>query len=238
MALGQSLLDTVLDAFSSPHPDGYKFIGGAVLAAIVAFVLGWELIGILALIAAALMSYVFRDPDRVVPLREGLVLAPADGTVTAIAKIVPPTELGLGTTERTRISSYLSVLDVHLNRAPVAGRVTRSIYVPGAFTAPPGDRAAEENERRAIVVSTPQGLDVAVVQISGGPARRLTSFVSEGDSLASGQRFGLIRFSARIDVYLPPEQAALVAVGQRLIAGETVIADARSAESAREARRV
>jgi len=238
MSNGQSLLDTLVDAFASPHPDGYKFIGMAGAAAVVALLIGWGFLGLLGLSATAFVSYIFRDPDRVTPLREGLVLAAADGTVIAVETVTPPAELGFGSEQRMRVSTYLSLLDVHVNRAPVAGRVKRSVYVPGAFVDPMSEKAAEENERRAIVVAMADGSDVAVVQIAGGSARRITTFVSEGENVGVGQRFGLIRFSARVDLYLPPGKAAQVAVGQRMIAGETVVSDLRSAEGQREARRI
>lgn len=238
MAQGQSLLDTIIDTFGSPHSDGYKFIGGAALLAILALILGWGLIGLLALGATAFLSYVFRDPDRVTPLREGLVVAPADGTVLSVESVRPPQELGFGPGERMRVSTYLSLVDVHVNRAPIPGKVIRSVYVPGSFLDPTQDKAAEENERRAIVLATPQGTEIGVVQIAGGQARRITTFVGEGESLGVGQRFGLIRFGARVDLYLPSGHSALVAPGQRMIAGETVVADLRANEAPREARRV
>jgi phosphatidylserine decarboxylase len=170
-------------------------------------------------------------------MREGLVVSAADGRVAMIEKVRPPLELGLGEAERVRISTFLSVFDVHIQRAPVAGRIARSIYVPGVFVNAAIDKASEDNERRAIVIQTPAGAEIAVVQIAGLVARRIVTFAHEGDSLAVGQRFGLIRFGSRVDVYLPPGRAPLVAVGQRAIGGETVFADLLSDEPEREARR-
>src|SRR5262249_53585886 len=181
--------------------------------------------------------YFFRDPDRVTPLRDGLVVAPGDGRISAIEKVLPSAELNLGDAERVRISIFLSVFDVHIQRAPVAGRIIRSVYVPGAFLTAALDKASEENERRAIVIETPSGVSVGVVQIAGLVARRIVTFVAEGESLGIGERFGLIRFGSRVDTYLPPGATPLVAVGQTAIGGETVFADLKSTEPEREARR-
>ena len=144
--------------------------------------------------------------------------------------------LGL-TGERTRISIFLSMMDCHVNRAPVAGRITRSIYVPGAFFSAASDKSSEENERRALVIETPRGTQIAVLQIAGLISRRIVTFAGEGDTVGIGQRFGLIRFGSRVDVYLPSGQSALVSIGQRMVAGETVLADLDSDEPEREARR-
>ena len=149
----------------------------------------------------------------------------------------PPAELGFGDGERLRLSIFLSVFDVHINRAPVAGRILRSIYVPGSFLNAAVDKASEENERRALVISKAEGTEIAVVQIAGLIARRIVTFVREGDSVGAGQRIGLIRFGSRVDIYLPPERGVLVAVGQRAVGGETVLADLKSDEMEREARR-
>jgi phosphatidylserine decarboxylase len=149
----------------------------------------------------------------------------------------PPAELGLGDEERVRISIFLSVFDVHIQRAPVAGRIVRSLYVPGAFLNAELDKASEENERRAIAIETAAGVKIGVVQIAGLVARRIVTFASEGDSLGVGERFGLIRFGSRVDTYLPAGASPAVAVGQRAVGGETVLADLKSTEPEREARR-
>jgi phosphatidylserine decarboxylase len=172
----------------------------------------------------------------VTPLREGLIVAPADGKIQSIERVRPPAELGLGEVERLRISIFLSVFDVHINRAPVAGRIERSIYVPGLFVNAAMDKSSEDNERRALILAMPGGDDIAVVQIAGLIARRIVTFKGEGDSVGVGERIGLIRFGSRVDLYLPPGRSALVAVGQRAIGGETVLADLRSQEAEREAR--
>jgi phosphatidylserine decarboxylase len=230
-----NLLDTISDMVVPVHSDGYKFLAIGVGVSLVLFLL-WPPLAWLAVLATAWVAYFFRDPPRVTPLREGLVVAPADGRVAAIERVRPPPELGLGMDERLRVSIFLSVFDVHINRAPVAGRIARSIYVPGSFLNAALDKASEENERRALVIATTGEREVAVVQIAGLIARRIVTFLSEGDSVGVGERFGLIRFGSRVDLYLPPGQGALVAVGQRAVAGETVMADLRSNEPEREAR--
>lgn len=235
MSNNQGFLDWAGDLFVPIHRDGHKFLGISLLATIVGFLL-WSTLGWILLIVTAWIAYFFRDPDRVTPLREGLVIAPADGRVVGIEKVHPPSELGLSG-ERTRVSIFLSMMDCHVNRAPVAGRITRSIYVPGAFFSAASDKSSEENERRALVIETPSGTQVAVLQIAGLISRRIITFAGEGDTVGIGQRFGLIRFGSRVDVYLPPEQSALVSIGQRMVAGETVLADLKSDEPEREARR-
>ena len=164
------------------------------------------------------------------------MVAPADGRICAIERVRPPAELGLGETERLRVSIFLSIFDVHINRAPVAGRVIRSIYVPGSFLNAAADKASDENERRGIIIDNGGDSEIAMVQIAGLIARRIVTFVNEGDSVGVGERVGLIRFGSRVDLYLPPGRGALVAVGQRAIGGETVVADLRSSEPEREAR--
>lgn len=236
MSQRHGLVDTFLDTLSPVHPDGYKFIAIAAGAtAVVALI--WPALAFVMALVTAWVVYFFRDPERVTPLREGLVIAPADGRISAIEKVRPPTELGFGPEERVRISTFLSVFDVHINRAPVPGRIVRSLYVPGAFLNAALDKASEENERRALVIQTASGDELAVVQIAGLVARRIVTFSHEGDSVGVGERFGLIRFGSRVDVYLPVGKSAIVAVGQRAIAGETVFADFKSAEPEREARR-
>jgi len=232
----QGLLDTIFDTLSPVHPDGHKFIAiGAAVTLLFFFLyppLGW-----LAAALTAWIAYFFRDPQRVTPVRSGLVIAAADGKISAVEKVKPPAELGLGSDERVRISTFLSVFDVHINRAPVAGRITRSLYVPGAFLNAALDKASEENERRVLVIETQSDGEIGVVQIAGLVARRIVTFSAIGDTLGAGQRFGLIRFGSRVDVYLPVGKGALVSVGQRAVAGETVLADLQSTEPEREARR-
>jgi len=174
----------------------------------------------------------FRDPVRVTPVREGLVVSPADGRVSLISMVMPPAELGLGDKPLLRISVFMSVFNCHVNRSPVAGRIDRIAYRPGAFINAELDKASEDNERNSLVISTPDGR-IGVVQIAGLVARRIVSFVREGQSLGAGERFGLIRFGSRLDVYLPEGTKALVAVGQTAVAGETVLADLRLGDGGR-----
>lgn len=233
MAGDQGILDTIFESLSPVHPDGHKFIAiGAAVTLLFFFLyppLGW-----LCALITAWIIYFFRDPQRVTPLRPGLVVSAADGKISGVEKVVPPAELGMGSDERVRISTFLSVFDVHINRSPVAGRIVRSLYVPGAFLNAALDKASEENERRILVIDTPEDGEVGVVQIAGLVARRIVTFSAIGDTLGVGQRFGLIRFGSRVDVYLPPGKTALVSIGQRAVAGETVLADLRSVEPERE----
>ncbi|MCH9764903.1 MAG: phosphatidylserine decarboxylase [Alphaproteobacteria bacterium] len=235
MSDGHSLLETISDSLAPVHADGHKFVAiGAVLTLL--FFLLWPPLGWLLALVTAWIIYFFRDPERVVPMRDGLIVSPADGRVSSIEEVRPPAELGLGEETRVRVSIFLSVFDVHINRAPIAGRITRSIYIPGTFVNAALDKASEDNERRAILVETANGVAVGVVQIAGLVARRIVSFKSEGDSVGSGERIGLIRFGSRVDTYLPPQQTALVAVGQRAVGGETVLADLKSQEPERDFR--
>ena len=236
MSERQGILDTIAENLAPVHRDGHKFLAiGAGLALL--FFLIWPPLAWLLVIATLFIAYFFRDPDRVTPLREGLIIAPADGRISSVETVSPPAELGLGPEERVRVSIFLSILDVHICRAPVAGRIVRSVYVPGAFFNAALDKASEENERRGLVVQRSDGSEVAAVMIAGLIARRIVAFVHEGDSVGAGERIGLIRFGSRVDVYLPPGKHALIAVGQRAIAGETVFADTQSDEEDRVARR-
>lgn len=229
------LLETIAGAFVPVHRDGHKFVAIAGIVTLIMFVLstslGWLCAGLTAYIA-----YFFRDPDRVTPLREGLIIAPADGRVSKIERALPPRELGLGEDFRTRVSIFLSIFDVHVNRAPITGIITKSVYTPGLFLNADLDKASEDNERRALIIKSHAGDEIAVVQIAGLIARRIVTFSEEGDRIGVGERFGLIRFGSRVDIYLPDGCDPMVSVGQRTIAGETVIADMKSDEGEREAR--
>ena len=231
-----SLLDTIADFVTPIHREGTPFIAaGAVVTLLLLWL--WSPIGWIAALITIYIAYFFRDPDRVVPLRGGLIVSPADGKVSAIETVTPPSELGLGDEPRVRVSVFLSVFDVHINRSPVAGKISRSHYFPGAFMNAALDKASEENERRSLVIDMASGEQVGVVQIAGLVARRIVTFAREGDSVGIGERFGLIRFGSRVDTYLPPGKTAIVAVGQRAVGGETILADLRSDEVEREARR-
>lgn len=225
-----SLLDTIGNAFVPVHRDGYKFVAGAALLTLVLFQfsspLGW-----LGAIATAYVAYFFRDPERVTPARARLVVSGADGRIVDVAEgVTVPRELTLGDGPHTRISVFLSIFDVHIVRAPVAGSIVSSIYVPGAFLNAELDKASEENERRALVIETETGEKVGLVLIAGLVARRIVTFVGEGASVARGERLGLIRFGSRVDVYLPAGARVLVAPGQTAIGGETVLAELGAAE--------
>jgi phosphatidylserine decarboxylase len=232
----RGLIDTITDGIVPVHSEGYRFLAIGAGVSLLLFWL-WPPLAWVAVLITAWIAYFFRDPPRVTPLRDGLIVAPADGRISAIERVRPPAELGLGDSPRIRISTFLSVFEVHINRAPAAGRITRSVYVPGSFLNAALDKASEENERRALVIATASGAEIGVVQIAGLIARRIVTFAKEGDSVGVGERFGLIRFGSRVDLYLPPEHGALVAVGQRAVGGETVFADLKSTESEREARR-
>ncbi len=222
--------------FVPVHRDGHKFLGIGALVTLVAFLLSTSL-GLVAALATLYVGYFFRDPDRVTQLRDGLIIAAADGEVADIEKVLPPADLDLSGGERYRIVTHLSPFDVHVNRAPVAGRISQLVYVPGAFVNPTADKESEDNERRYTLITTPDETHVVVAQIAGMISRRIVAFVHEGDSVGAGQRIGIIRFGSRVDVYLPPGATPLISVGQRCVAGETVLADLKSQEPEREARR-
>ena len=218
------------------HPDGWRFIAVAIVAAVLLFWLVWAPLGWLALVVAAWIAYFFRDPWRVTPSRAGLVVSAADGVVVATDRTAPPMELGMGEAPMTRIGVFLSVFDVHVNRIPLGGRVKKLAYTKGKFLNASLDKASKENERMAIRIASDNGPDVAVVQIAGLIARRIVCGLTEGQEVATGERLGLIRFGSRTDVYLPADWAPLVVKGQRVIGGETVLADATSREAQREGR--
>jgi len=218
-----SILDSITCAFAPIHPDGRKFVFGAAGVTLLLFLLTGPL-GWLGVIATAYCAYFFRDPPRVTPKRAGLVVSAADGRITGVGKVPPAAELGLPGTMATRISVFLSVLDVHIVRAPVGGKLVRSRYVPGKFLNAELDKASEENERLALVIETPAGGKIGLVLIAGLIARRIVTFVKEGDSVEAGQRIGLIRFGSRADVYLPDGAEPLVEIGQIAVSGETVLA--------------
>jgi phosphatidylserine decarboxylase len=217
------------------HPEGRKF-GLIVLAASLFFILllDWEILGWPLLLASALVFAFFRDPERVVPQSDAAIISPADGIVSLIAQVEPPLELqiddgsglpGLPAGPVTRVSIFMSVFDVHINRTPVGGTVRRVVYIPGRFISAELDKASEENERQHILVERADGLRIGFTQIAGLVARRIVPFVKPGDILAKGQRVGLIRFGSRVDVYLPAGTDPRVMIGQTVIAGETVIAE-------------
>jgi phosphatidylserine decarboxylase len=220
-----SVLASIRSQIVPIHREGYPFIGGFAVLALVLFFL-WSPLGWIGAILTAWCTYFFRDPARVTPNREGLVVAPADGTISLVGRAVPPRELQLGVTPLQRVSIFMSVFDCHVNRSPVSGRIERIVYTPGRFINADLDKASEHNERNGFVIDTGT-VRVGVVQIAGLIARRIISFVSEGQPIGAGERIGMIRFGSRVDVYLPDGLSPLVAEGQAAIAGETVLADAR-----------
>ncbi|WP_238368213.1 phosphatidylserine decarboxylase [Mesobacterium pallidum] len=213
------------DTFIKPmHPEGRRFV--AIFAIItVALFLVSGLLGWIGVCLTIWCYYFFRDPERVTPARPGLVVSPADGIVSLIEAAVPPAELGMPDTALTRVSIFMSVFNCHVNRVPISGRITKIAYRPGKFFNASLDKASSDNERNGLRIEMEDGRDLAVVQIAGLVARRIVCFTSEGNVLATGERFGLIRFGSRLDVYLPEGVVPQVALGQTMIAGETVIAD-------------
>lgn len=214
------------------HREGYRFVPVFAAATAVLFLiaqpLGWIGVGL-----TLWCYYFFRDPARVTPAREGLVISPADGVVQMIGDFAPPEELGLGPEPMTRIAVFMNVFNCHVNRAPVSGRIEKIAYRPGRFFNASLDKASVDNERNGLAIRMEDGRAIAVVQIAGLVARRIVCDVKEGQAVLAGQRFGMIRFGSRLDVYLPPGTAPLVAVGQTTVAGETVLADFASAEPRR-----
>lgn len=216
------------------HKAGLPFV----VAALIFSVLGalvWDPLAIAGLLVAVFCCYFFRDPERVTPVRRGLVVSPADGTVSAVETAAPPPGIDMGHEPRMRISIFLSVFDVHINRIPTDGRIKEMAYNSGKFLNAALDKASEENERMVIKMELEDGREVAFVQIAGLIARRILSWVHVGQNVKAGERLGLIRFGSRMDVYLPKGTEPLVATGQRMVGGETVIADLDSNEERRRA---
>lgn len=214
------MIDTVLKPM---HPEGWKFVPVFAAVTLVLFLI-WDPLGWIGVGLTIWCYYFFRDPKRSVPQNTGLLVSPADGVVSLIERAVPPAGLGLGPEALVRVSVFMSVFNCHVNRAPIAGKVTAVVYRPGKFFNASLDKASEENERNALAIEMADGRTIAVVQIAGLVARRILCWTKPGDSLATGERFGLIRFGSRLDVYLPEGVEPQVALGQTMVAGETVIA--------------
>ncbi|UWR38553.1 phosphatidylserine decarboxylase [Sulfitobacter sp. W074] len=215
----------MLDTFIKPmHREGIKFVAIFAAVTLVLFaieeVLGWIGVGL-----TIWCYYFFRDPERVTPDRPDLIVSPADGIVSLIEPAVPPAELGMPDVPLTRVSVFMSVFNCHINRAPVAGKVQAVAYRPGKFFNASLDKASADNERNSLCIRMDDGRDLAVVQIAGLVARRIVCFVKSGDGLETGERFGLIRFGSRLDVYLPEGVDPMVRIGQTMVAGETVLAE-------------
>ncbi|MGL4322566.1 MAG: phosphatidylserine decarboxylase [Beijerinckiaceae bacterium] len=223
-----SIVDSIRKQMVPIHREGYVYIAafaiGAFLLSYLHPALGW-----IGFILTAWCVYFFRDPERTTPQRDGLVISPADGRVSMIASVVPPAELQWSDKPMTRVSIFMNVFDCHVNRVPVAGRIKKIAYRPGLFLNAELDKASEDNERSSLVIES-GAHEYGIVQIAGLIARRIVVFSREGDVLGAGERFGLIRFGSRVDVYLPEGVKPLVGEGQTCIAGETVIADSRLAD--------
>ena len=226
-----SVINSIRQQLVPIHPQGYPFIGAFALASLILFWL-WTPLGWLGTVATLWCAYFFRDPVRVTPIADGLVIAPADGRVSLLVNAVPPPELALGTAPLPRVSVFMSVFDCHVNRAPVGGRVERIAYTPGKFLNADLDKASEDNERNGLVIAASSGR-VGVVQIAGLIAKRIVCWTKEGQEIGAGERIGMIRFGSRVDVYLPAGTVPLVSEGQTSLAGETVIADLTSAPRTR-----
>jgi phosphatidylserine decarboxylase len=227
-----SVADSIRQQLTPIHPEGYPFIAVFAVISLVLFWL-WPPLGWLGVIATLWCLYFFRDPPRVTPIQDGIVVAPADGRICQVVSAVPPQELELGEGPLPRISIFMSVFDCHINRSPVAGRIERIVYRAGKFISADLDKASEDNERNAFIIVTAAGQRVGVVQIAGLIARRIVCFAREGDSLGVGQRIGMIRFGSRVDVYLPEGTRVLAGEGQIATAGESVIADVTAREAER-----
>ena len=223
------LTTTVKWRFPSVHPEGRKFLVLAGTITLFAFLLDWDFLTFLLVGLTIWIAAFFRDPVRTTPQGDNWIIAPADGLITLIEKVPVPLELGgdegLGDAEVSRVSIFMSVFDVHINRSPIGGRIRRIAYVPGKFLNADLDKASEDNERQYFLVEGSDGVKVGFTQIAGLVARRILSFVREGDSVEAGQRVGLIRFGSRVDVYLPPGTGPRVLLGQRAIGGETILAE-------------
>jgi len=220
-----SIIDSIRKSIVPIHKEGYVFIA---IFAVVTLVLGWIFapLGWIGLILTAWCAYFFRDPPRLVPLEDGIVVSPADGRVSAVGRFPAPPELGFGSEPLLRVSIFMSIFDCHVNRAPVAGRIVKIAYRPGLFINADLDKASEDNERNGLVIESLNGR-FGVVQIAGLVARRIVCFVAQGESVGVGDRIGLIRFGSRVDVYLPDGARPLVGTGAKAVAGETIIADFR-----------
>ena len=226
-----SMLESVRKQIAPIHPEGYIFIAAFAIVSLFLHWL-WAPLGWIGAVLTLWCAYFFRDPPRVTTLQEGLVVSPADGYVCSVGFFAPPPELGLGDQKMQRVSVFMSVFDVHVNRAPVSGRIVKIAYKPGLFVNADLDKASEDNERNSLIIESASGR-FAVVQIAGLIARRILSFVREGESIGAGDRFGLIRFGSRVDVYMPEGARPLVGLGSKAIAGETILADMAGGEPRR-----
>jgi phosphatidylserine decarboxylase len=224
----------VLRRFLAPlHPDGFKFVLAGAAATILLFLL-WGLGGWIAAAVTLWLAYFFRDPWRMTPIRPGLLISPADGTLMSFATTAPPQELAMAEAALTRIGIFLSVFDVHVVRAPLGGRVAAVRYTKGRFLNASRDEASRHNERMAIRIAPPDGPEIAFVLVAGLLARRIVCGLREGQQVATGERIGIIRFGSRVDVYCPDAYVPMAIAGQRMVGGETVLADRLAQETPRQ----
>lgn len=225
---------SMLSTFIKPmHREGRRFVAIAAAVTLLLFLI-WEPLGWVGAGITIWVYYFFRDPVRVTPTRPGLIVSPADGVVSLLEPAVPPAELELGSAPMTRISVFMSVFNCHVNRIPIGGTISAVAYRPGKFLNASLDKASADNERNGVAIRLIDGRKLGVVQIAGLVARRILCEVQPGQVLGTGDRFGLIRFGSRLDVYLPEGVEPLVVIGQTMIAGETVLADLSSTEPARQ----
>ncbi len=218
-----TIIDSIRKSVVPIHPEGHKFIA---IFAVITVILGWFVSALfwIGLFLTLWCCYFFRDPARVTPLKKGLVISPADGIVSGVGLATPPKELGLSDQPMMRVSVFMNVFNVHVNRAPIKGKVRKVAYKPGKFLNAELDKASEDNERNSLILDTEYG-PVGVTQIAGLIARRIVCWAGEGEELPVGERFGLIRFGSRVDVYLPSTIVPTVVVGQTMIAGESILAN-------------
>lgn len=215
---------TMLETFIKPmHREGIPFVAAFAVATLVLFWI-WEPLGWVGVGLTVWCYYFFRDPKRAVPQNAGLMVSPADGVVSLIERVAPPAELGMGAEPLMRVSVFMSVFNCHVNRAPIAGKITEISYRPGKFLNASLDKASTDNERNSLRIEMADGRSIAVVQIAGLVARRIVCFAVKGQDVRTGERFGLIRFGSRLDIYLPEGMTPQVTLGQTCVAGETVIA--------------
>ncbi|WP_169545317.1 phosphatidylserine decarboxylase [Sneathiella aquimaris] len=221
-------MDTLKTVMVPINREGYRFVAIFAAITLLLFLFTWSFLGWIGVILTLWCVYFFRDPDRHVPTREGLIVSPADGVVQLIERAVPPEELGMGSDPLLRISVFLNVFNVHVNRIPLGGTIVKQVYRPGKFLNAALDKASEENERHAVHLKTEDGKDIVFVQIAGLVARRILCHLVDGQEVKTGERFGLIRFGSRTDIFLPEGVEPLVGVGQNMVGGETVIADLKA----------
>jgi|TARA_B110000467_G_C18337108_1_gene499066 phosphatidylserine decarboxylase len=226
-------METIFSVFVPIHKEGYKYIGIFAAVTLIFLWIGLDFLFTASLILTLWCAYFFRDPERVTPQKEGLIIAPADGVVQSVKLSLPPAELGMGEEECIRVSIFMNVFNVHVNRVPADGKILRQAYTRGKYLNASLEKACVDNERHAILMETTSGNNIAFVQIAGLVARRILCWVEDGNEMNAGERFGLIRFGSRVDLYLPKGINSLVSVGQSAIAGETVIASEKGREKQR-----